>query len=262
MAHRAYQAFYRWAYPSTFRRAASLICVSNSTRDAIAEGYPQFAAKTRVIQSALPAGADAAVTESLMNQVKAKYDLPEQFVLFIGSTRPNKNIPAMLGAFRRMLRQNADMRNASTTPIHFVLILTKDRFFPAISDAVSNYGLKDRVQILDPVSEDEKRALYRLARVFFFACKHEGFGLPVLEAQAQGLLVVAARDASLPEIVGDSALLISSDDEDEMAQALARAIVDEDARKRLSARGLENVKRFSWEKAAREVLGIYRQNTD
>ena len=102
-------------------------------------------------------------------------------------------------------------------------------------------------------------ALRQQARLFCYPSLHEGFGLPVLEAQSQGVPVLTSNRSSLPEVAGDAALLVDPEDVDEIAQAMLRLSRDEELRAELVAKGHENVKRFSWEKAARETLAVLKR---
>lgn len=261
-----YDFFYRWMYGGTFRRATALITVSKATQDALSRLYPEVASKISAVLSGLPKDAQETTAPETFEQLKREHRLDGEYVLFIGSTRPNKNIPNMLRAFAT-LRHN---RSASVSPANhnynsrsesllFVLVLSKDRFFQSVEQVIREENLEGAVRILSSVSEEDKRTLYRNAQTFFFATRFEGFGFPVLEAQAQGTPVVASDCESLPEILRDSALLVNPDDIESMSRALARVLEDEALRRKLIENGKENIARFSWEKAAQEVLGIYRR---
>ena len=159
----------------------------------------------------------------------------------------------MLKAFAKFLEMGEECHS-----VMFVMLLTKDRFLSDIMHVIKEKKLQAHVRILEPVNQAEKRALYHDSLALFFATKLEGFGFPVLEAQAQGTPVVASRIDSLPEITGDSALLVDPDDLTAMAEALHRIIFDHNLRKTLIEKGKQNVRNFSWEKTARDVLEIYQ----
>lgn len=158
----------------------------------------------------------------------------------------------MLRAFDLFLKMGEESRD-----IGFVMVLTKDRFITDITQIIRQKKLQPHIRILEPVNQAEKRALYHHALLLFFATKLEGFGFPVLEAQAQGTPVVASQNDSLPEISGDSALLVDPDDEKVMAEALWNAVYDKKLRAELIERGKSNTAKFSWEKTARQMLEIY-----
>jgi len=109
------------------------------------------------------------------------------------------------------------------------------------------------------VADEDLPGLYALARFFCYPSLHEGFGLPVLEAQSYGVPVMTSNNSALPEVAGDAALLVDPTDVDAIADAMLRLSQDEELRQRLIAAGYENVKRFSWDKAARETLAVLEE---
>jgi glycosyltransferase involved in cell wall biosynthesis len=122
--------------------------------------------------------------------------------------------------------------------------------------AIDALDLPDRIHRLGYVAEDELPPLLYGARLFCFVSLYEGFGLPVLEAQAAGVPVMTANNSSLPEVAGDAAILVDPTDVDAIADAMLRLSSDEALRQRLIAAGHANVARFSWQKAARETLAV------
>ena len=248
-----YDLFYRWMYPHTFRRANWLITVSQATKDALGELIPEVLDKTIVVHSGIDPEASAPPNPGIFEGLKAKHNIPDQYILYVGSTRPNKNVPTMLKAFANL----CERIKPDTGTIGFVLVLTTDRFFADIQHVVKEHNLGSRVKILEPVSQTEKAALYHHAELLFFATKLEGFGFPMLEAQAQGTPVIASNYHSLPEIAGDSAFLVDPDDIVSMTDALHRVLFDQSLRKDLIEKGKKNINNFSWEKTAGRVLEIY-----
>ena len=120
-------------------------------------------------------------------------------------------------------------------------------------------GLAGRVHFPGYLPDAAVAALMGRALFFAFPSLFEGFGLPVLEAQTTGVAVMCAKNSALPEIAGDAALLVDPEDVDEIAKAMLRLSQDENLRQELIAKGYENVKRFSWEKAARETLAVLEE---
>jgi glycosyltransferase involved in cell wall biosynthesis len=249
---KAYDAFYSWAYPRTFRRANALLADSRATYDALVARFPETAGKTRVVLPGLPPEAHRKEADTLVSALREAHRFHRRYILYIGSTRPNKNLPNMLRSFARTREQNMELAD-----VDFVLVLSPGRFLPEVQRIVETEGLTAAVRILPPVTEEEKRALYRGAELLFFATRFEGFGIPVLEAQAQGTAVIAGDDASLPEVAGGSAMLVDPLDVDVMARGLERLLSDRHLRMKLVEQGYENIGRFSWDGAAREVLEVY-----
>ncbi len=130
-----------------------------------------------------------------------------------------------------------------------------------VYDYVRKNGLGDRVEFLGHAGEEQLEQLYARASLLLFPSLEEGFGLPALEAMARGLPVVASNSSSLPEICGGAALLAGSDDIDGLADACRRILDDGALRADLAERGFRQAAQFSWEKAARETLAVYRRVT-
>jgi len=248
-----YDMFYHWIYPHTFRKAMWLVAVSQATKDAISHFFPELTEKTIVVHPGIDLESVDLQNPSVFEGLKVKYDIPDQYILYVGSTRPNKNLPNMLRAYARV-REIAPQFQG----LGFVLVLTRDRFIAEVLQVIKEKNLAPGIRILDPVSQAEKHALYDYARLFFFATRLEGFGFPLLEAQAQGTPVVASNDHSLPEIAQDSAVLVDPDDVEALADALKEVLGNRNLREDLIKKGKRNVKNFSWEKTAHRILEIYR----
>jgi glycosyltransferase involved in cell wall biosynthesis len=124
---------------------------------------------------------------------------------------------------------------------------------------VHKYKLHKHVRFFGFVPDKTLAVLYRLARAFVFPSLYEGFGLPPLEAMASGTPVITSNLSSLPEVVGDAALLIDPYDPSAIADAMRRVLLDSDLRDDLRQRGLRRVSEFSWERSVRRVRAIYEE---
>lgn len=248
-----YDLFYWWIYPHTFRKASWIIAVSQATKDALSEIMPELAEKTIVIHSGIEPDTGELHNENIMETIRQKHDIPHRFIMYVGSTRPNKNIPTMLESFSRL--KDID---PSLADVGFVLVLTKDRFLADILKVIRERKIESKIRILDPVGQAEKHALYHNAGLLFFATKFEGFGFPLLEAQAYGAPVVAANCHALPEVAGDSAYLVDPDDVEALSHALKEVLTNQTLRQDLITKGKQNILNFSWESTAGKVLEIYQ----
>ena len=247
-----YDLFYRVSYPTTLRKANYLISDSYATKDALIKLFPECADKTLVVHGGVGADCLEPPDPELTRRTREKYGLPERFLFYLGSTRPNKNLPVMLDAFEEFIRRHPEMDD-----LVWVMVVNQDRFFDPVFAAIRERQLLGRVQIHEQVNESEKRAFYQMATMLYFVTKYEGFGLPVLEAQAQGLPVLASTHGALPEVAGEAALLCDPDDTDSVVEALERFFADPTLAAQMVERGRENVKRFTWQKTACEVLSMY-----
>jgi alpha-1,3-rhamnosyl/mannosyltransferase len=128
-----------------------------------------------------------------------------------------------------------------------------------VADQASNLGLKQQVQFLPGINNDDLVKLYNAASLFVFPSREEGFGLPLLEAMSCGTPVVAANNSSIPEIAGDAAVLVDAEDAPGMAAAIERVVTDESLRCQLRQTGLARSAGFSWKRCAAATLVVYRQ---
>jgi glycosyltransferase involved in cell wall biosynthesis len=191
-----------------------------------------------------------------LGRVRAHYSLPERFILGLGTLQPRKNFEGLIEAFGRLLAVKGDA-SEELAGLQLVIAGGRGWMYESILALVERLGLGERVHFPGFVADDDLPALYSLALAFAFPTWYEGFGLPVLEAMACGTPVVAARNSSLPEVVGEAGLLVEADP-DAIADALDRLLVDETLRARLRHAGCEQARRFAWEGAARQLLDVYQ----
>ena len=190
---------------------------------------------------------DAAV----LADVRARYKLPEWFILMVGTIEPRKNLSRLITAYGQLRRQ--------TGLPHTLVIAGKEGWlFQGIYEQVTREGLTEHVLFPGFVADADLPALYTLADVLAFPSLYEGFGLPPLEAMACGTPVVTSNNSSLPEAVGSAALLVNAEDTDGLTEALARVLGDAELRGRLTELGQAQAARFTWPEAARRLLEAYR----
>jgi len=197
-----------------------------------------------------PLGVDRSFTPGK----RQKEGLPKEYVLFLGNLEPRKNLPTLLHAYRSLPRS------------------LRDRF-PLVIAGASGWHTKELKKALHLFPNDEKPILtgyvpqqllpdlYRGASLFVYPSFYEGFGLPVIEAMACGVPVVASNTTSLPEVVGDAGILINPYHPDELKEAMSKLLEDPGYRKQMSEKGLKRAKLFSWEKCARGTLAVYEKAT-
>ncbi len=248
-----YDLFYALSYPAVMRKADCLICDSYATLRWIRELYPDVAGKAIVIYGGIDLESFKEPTEDEIEHVRSKFDIPDRFLFYIGSTRPNKNLLTMLNAYEKFLQRYPEYDD-----VQWVLVVKPDRFFDNFFARVREHGLLSHVRIYNQVSEVERRVFYRLATLLYFVTKFEGFGLPVLEAQASDLPVLASTHGALPEVAGHGAILVDPDDDECIVEGLRRFFSEPSLRDVLIENGRQNLERFSWKRAARELVNVYR----
>lgn len=245
-----YGAFYRWVYPAVVRRARWVITVSHHTRDLLAELVPESRPKL----FAVPSGLEPEIHEPLdvqPDEVIRKFGVSEQYLLYYGSTRPNKNLPRLVQGFAGYLRENDDQET------ELVMVLKRDRFFRDVHRAMKHEGIKDRVRVINQVDPTERRALLAGARAFVFPTKYEGFGFPALEAMAAGVPVLAGESGALPEICGEAAELVDPDDAESIAEGIRVLLASPERRRILREKGRQRCQQFDWKDTAERVRDLY-----
>ena len=188
-------------------------------------------------------------------RVRARYGLPERFALGLSTLQPRKNFDGLVEAFDSLLSEWGD--EPEIADLHLVISGGKGWMFENTLAVVERAGLSARVHFPGFVDDADLPALYTMAAVFAFPSWYEGFGLPVLEAMACGTPVVAADNSSLPEVVGEAGLMVDASDIGGLAAALAQLLTGDELRARLVSAGAEQVRRFRWENAARQLLELY-----
>lgn len=188
--------------------------------------------------------------------VREKYNLPDDFVLGIGGFDLRKQFDQLLLAYTYVVQAEganyplvlAGREPAWGTPM-----------FPDMRQYADDLGIREHIRWIGPVDEADKPSLYRLARVFVFPSRYEGFGLPLLEAMASGTPVVANEISSLPEIAGDGAFLVEPGSAAKMAGAIIALLNQEPLRQSLINAGLARATQFSWRKTAQQTLEVYER---
>ena len=194
-------------------------------------------------------GFEAEVILSTSAAFRQRRGLPERFVLFVGTLEPRKNLARLVEAFARV----RDGR------VGLVLAGGKGWLYDELFARVEALGLSRGVILPGYVKNDELPLWYNAAIGLVYPSLYEGFGLPVLEAQACGTPVLTSNVSSLPEAAGDASSMVDPYDVEELAAGLDRLLTDELLRHELRERGLAHAKQFSWPRTARETARVYRR---
>lgn len=179
--------------------------------------------------------------------VASQYHLPDRFILFVGTLEPRKNIENLIEGYARLPQ-------ALRAVIPLILVGQRGWNTEGIDERIKRYHVEASIREIGFVSDTDLPALYELATVFCYPSWYEGFGLPVLEALSYGVPTITSKTTSLPEVAGDSALLIDPAEPKQITTALNRLLTDATLRDTLRTRGKTRAKLFSWEKTARITL--------
>lgn len=245
-----------WSTRWNVRQADHLIAISQATRNDLIRHCVADSAKITVVYPGIDDAAFVSQGMGHIQEVKAKYGLPDSYLLYIGILHPRKNLVRLIRAFGQML--GAWPMEAGEPP-SLVLAGKKGWLYDQIFDEVSALGLEGRVIFTDYVPQSHLLPLLSGAKAFVFPSLFEGFGFPILEAMACGVPVVTSRASCLPEVAGDAALLVDPYNETELAHAMMKALTESALRANLIERGLRRAREFTWERCAAETLAVLEQ---
>lgn len=201
-------------------------------------------------------GEECAYTPEI-RRVMDRYRIHYPFLLYVGRTNPQKNIPRLVEAFA-VLRGEIQ-EDPVYKDLRLLIIGDEISRYPALRHAVIQSRVEDTVRFLGFVPIETLRSFYQAASAFVFPSLYEGFGLPPLEAMACGTPVVCSHVSSLPEVVGDAAEIVNPENVFDIARGMREVLLDRECRRSLIARGFEQTRRFSWERTAQQVLEIYEE---
>jgi len=244
--------YYRFVPPFAARNASAVLTVSRASKETIVQHLRLSPDRVFVTHEAASHIFRQVADRQKIETIRRKYNLAADFVLAIGSADPRKNISTLVQAYA--------MLPVSKQERYQLAIVWTHRFLaPSLTRQVTALGIQNRVRFLEQIPDDELVLLYNAASLFVFPSLYEGFGLPVLEAMACGTPVVAANNSSIPEIVGDAALLFDAEDSGAMADVIAQVLARKALQMSLIEKGLHQAASFSWAKCARETAAVYRQ---
>lgn len=240
--------FLNRAMPLFVQRARAIIAISESTKRDLIRCYGVHPDKITVVYEAA-APYFRPVSPEAIAAVRARYGLPEGFILTVGTIEPRKNLPRLLDALQRLRQKGDDAR--------LVVVGSKGWLYEGFFRRLEELQLEDTVLLPGYVPDADLPAVYSAAMLCVLPSLYEGFGLPVLEAMACGTAVVCSRTSSLPEVGGDAVRYFNPTDVEEMAEAIAAVWRDEALRMEMGKRGLAQAARFSWARTAEETMAVY-----
>lgn len=246
-----FHSVYNFLIPRLARKATRVITNSNNSRNDLLQFCNIDAGRVNLIYWAV----DESFTPDPEPEADRLVEIPEEgYILYVGSLEPRKNISNLVEAFQRLRNQYPNLKTK------LILIGGESPLFADVRLKIKRY--REDVIFKGFVNDLALREYYRRATVVAYPSLYEGFGLPPLEAMASGTPVVTSMTSSIPEVVGDAALMVSPYDYQQLSDALAQVILDENLRQHLRKKGLEQVKRFSWKIVARSIIAVYHEVAD
>jgi glycosyltransferase involved in cell wall biosynthesis len=255
------RSLYFYLTRRALRKAARVIAVSQFTKNEIEKLLAVPDARIEVVYNAIDErflrGHATAADRELIAQ---RYQVNHPFILYAGAIRPHKNVVRIIEAFSAL---KSELQKEQQFPDLKLIIIGDDlSSHPRLRRTVVRSGVQNDVRFLGFVPIEVLRIFYDVAKIFVFPSLYEGFGLPPLEAMAHGTPVVASNTSSLPEVVGNAALLVNPENVFEIRRGLQRALLDPALRERMKQRGYEQAQRFSWTSSVSRILEIYREVAD
>ena len=226
--------------------ADKIIAVSEWTKRQLVERLKADQNKITVIQEGINTSFldhRSKMSGEYLRQIRYKYSLPEKYILFVGTIQPRKNLVRLIEAIALLPK--------SYSP-NLVIAGKKGWMY----DEILALGKKRGVKFIGRVADADLAAVYKIASAFVYPSLMEGFGLPILEAMALGIPVITSDRGSLPEVAGDAGLIINPEKTEDIAKAIKLVLENEELRQALIEKGYGQVKKFSWEKAAKATLAV------
>jgi len=242
--------YYRQAIAFGVSHSKKIITISKSSKEDLLQHFSADQSKVIVVHCGVDSSFTCPPSQRELDNIRSKYGLPHEFILYVGTLEPRKNLPRLLRAYAMLLAAGYGEK--------LVIAGSKGWQYHDIFTSVEELGLSEHVMFTEYVPDEDLACLYRLAKLFVYPSLYEGFGLPVLEAMASGVPVVTSNTSSLPEIVGSAGILVDPYDEKALMGAMASVLSDSALRTRLIEEGLQRSSRFTWRDAAEKTLAVYQ----
>lgn len=243
---------YKLAISRAIRKAEKIITVSNFTKQDIVNYFKTSPDKISVTYE----GVDLPEPDGQNQDVLKKYNISQPYILYVGNVYPHKNIESLLIALKKMDSSN----HQELKDLRLVIVCKHDFFLQRAKEQAEKLGIARKVTFTGYVPDSDLGLIYKNAAVYVFPSFYEGFGLPPLEAMAQGVPVVSSQATSMPEIMKDAALYFNPGNPDEIVELVKSVVSDNNLRQKMAALGRELIKEYNWDTMAKETVGIYKNS--
>lgn len=234
------------------KRSEKVIAVSESTKKDLIDFFKIKPEKIEVVLEAAHSQYRLIGDKEKIKEVLFKYKLPQDFILFVGTLEPRKNLVKLIEAYKKII-------DAGLNNYKLALVGKKGWYYEEIFKKVKDLELEKDVIFLGYVPDEDVPYLYNTAVCFIYPSLYEGFGLPVLEAMTCGCPVITSNNSSLPEVAGEAGILINEQSAEDMSEALKKVLSDSILREKMREDGLKQAEKFSWGRAAQEMLIIFKK---
>jgi glycosyltransferase involved in cell wall biosynthesis len=255
-AWRKISHLYVWLVSLAAKRADAIIAVSECSRRDIERTLRIPAERIHVILNAVDESFKPLTDSWHLAAVRERYSIGERYLLYVGGFDLRKNVPRLIRAYAAL---PSELRQEYQLVIAGRLHLLGHPLYPDPRPLVRELGLEDQVVFTGQIREQDKAPLYSGCTIFVFPSLYEGFGLPVLEAMACGAAVITSNVSALPEVVGDTGVLVDPKDDRALTEAMAALLANPARRAELGRRARERSQQFTWRQVAEKTLAVYRE---
>jgi glycosyltransferase involved in cell wall biosynthesis len=251
----AYQKFgnlYRkLIVPMVAKKARKIITVSHFENQRIVHYFDFEPALVQTVYNAAPNYFTRITDTARLAAAQKKYNLPDQFIFFLGNTDPKKNVKGVLQAF-------SILKSAGKLPCKLLMLDINRAYLKNLANEIGDLAILDEIIFTGYVSNEELPAIYSLATLFLYPSIRESFGIPLVEAMCCEVPIITSNTSSMPEIVGDAALLCDPNKAETIAQAISELWGNAELQMELKIKGKQRGKIFSWNQNASETVAIYQ----
>jgi alpha-1,3-rhamnosyl/mannosyltransferase len=249
----------RFAHELAIRASTLILTISNAAARDLENRFPRASGKIIVT----PLAADEVFKpqpRQAIDDVRAKFEITEPFVLYLASNKPHKNLAKLVEAWK-ISNDTWSGNSGSKKRPQLIIAGHQDPRYPQAQQLVKKLSIENAIRFIGAVSDADAAALYSACELFVFPSLHEGFGLTPLEAMSCGAPVVCSNTSSLPEVIGNAGLFFDPNDAGDMAKAIQMALDDAYLLAHLRENSLRQAARFSWKETARLTIETYREVT-
>ena len=238
-------------YKYAAERSDLIITISKSAKSDIIKHFNIDEKKIRIVSPGIDLQKYSYnYTDMELESIRKKYNLPQKYILYLGTIEPRKNIERIVKAFKKYKKEVSD-------DLKLVIVGKKGWKYDNIMKLIES--METDIIITGYIDEDDKIPIYKLAQIFVFPSLYEGFGMPVLEAMASGTPVITSNTSSLPEVAGDAGILVDALNENEIFEAYRKILSDKKLQMEMIQKGLEQAKKFEWKRSVEILEKVYEK---